>query len=331
MGIWSVKGYGIAREGAIRAGAEWGSHGLAYPLNIPLQVSVFAMLNDDGLPHSKLVFPLYYLSLIGGLLLFLRNRIGLPLAGLVCLLIGAAPIVFDQATNGYANLAFSTYLVLGLLALIEGAAQTNRPLQWTGGLMLGLATWTRPEGLYLAFAGGFSVWFVSRLTRSKASPVATWAGPILALAVPWTVFSVASGYQQNTGEAVGMTWASWRQLDFHLADLYRVVRYLGWQSLRVEFWGLSIPALAVAVHAAAGGMFSYARRLNAPLLAATVGVFLAVIGYFYVAGFQADLEYLLSTSVERVAMPGMILGLVWLGTLLPPRQPMTNEAAFDTS
>jgi hypothetical protein len=150
------------------------------------------------------------------------------------------------------------------------------------------------------------------------------------LAAPWTLFSVASGYQHNTGDAVVMAWASWRQLDFHLADLYGILRYLGWQSLQTQFWGLSIPALAVAVHASAGGIFSYSRRLHVPLLAATVGVFLAVVGYFYVAGYQADLEYLLSTSVERVAMPGMILGLVWLGTLLPPSRPGTNEAAIDS-
>lgn len=317
MAIWSVKGYGIAREATIEAASEWGSHGLTYPLNVPLQVTVFYMLDGDYLPHSKLIYPAYFLSLTGGLLSFLRRRHSMVVAGIAALLIMTSPILFDHATNGYANLAFSAYLVLGLLALTEASHDPAPPLEVAAGLMLGLATWTRPEGLYFVLASALSVLLAFRLTPSKRAPSLLWGLPILLLALPWIVFSVLGGYQENAGEAFRNAWSSWMNLDFHLADLKQILRYLGWQAVRPEFWGVSMWALAAASLVMAKGIRFQVNRLQIPILAAAASIFLAVVGYYYLEAFRSDLTYLLSTSVERVAMPGMVLALAWLSDLLP--------------
>jgi hypothetical protein len=327
MSIWSVKGYGIGLAGSVFAGGEWGSHGLAYPLNIPLQISIFYILNGDWLPHSKLIFPMYYIGLIAGLYSFLRRWVSPRAAGLVSLLVASAPIVFDHATSGYANLPFSAYLVLGLLGLIEGGLKADRALEAGAGLLLGLSAWTRPEGFYMAIAAGASVWLAFRVSRCGTPSLATWAFPFLVIALPWSVFSTSNGFQGETIAALAVLWASWSHLAFHLADVFRILRYLAWQGSRLEFWGIAFPAMLLAVLVAARGVRFRGNPVQLCVGAAASALFFTVVGYFYIEGFRSDLNYLLSTSIERVAMPGMILGMVWLSTLLPGSQSVERGAA----
>jgi hypothetical protein len=329
MGIWSVKGYGIALEGSVFAGGEWGSHGLAYPLNIPLQISTFYILNGDWLPHSKLLFPMYYIGLMAGLYSFLRRQASPRVAGLTSLLVASAPIVFDHATSGYANLPFSAYLVLGLLGLIEGGLKADRRLEVGAGLLLGLSAWTRPEGFYMAIAAGASVWLVFRVSRSGTPSLAAWAFPFLVIALPWSVFSTSNGFQGETIAALDALWASWRHLTFHVTDIFRILRFLAWQGSRLEFWGVSLPAMLMALLVAARGIRFRGNPVQLGVGAAASALFFTVVGYFYIEGFRSDLNYLLSTSIERVAMPGMILGMVWLSTLLPVNRSMERGAAID--
>ena len=54
---WALKGYAIAMEGTIWAGARWGGHGLAYPQNLHLAIAMFRLFDGDTLPGSKLPRP----------------------------------------------------------------------------------------------------------------------------------------------------------------------------------------------------------------------------------------------------------------------------------
>ncbi|MCJ7511503.1 MAG: hypothetical protein MUO23_00875, partial [Anaerolineales bacterium] len=60
LAIWSTKGYGMVLEASVQGGVEWGAHGLAYPLNVPLQIGLFRLVTEDWIPISKVLFPLYY-------------------------------------------------------------------------------------------------------------------------------------------------------------------------------------------------------------------------------------------------------------------------------
>ncbi len=91
--IWSVKGYGIGEAQSIFAGAEWGVHGLAYPLNIPLQVALFFMADGDALPGSKFLYPIYGVALCVSVFAFLRRQqIDERMAGLGAIFLGSVPI-----------------------------------------------------------------------------------------------------------------------------------------------------------------------------------------------------------------------------------------------
>ena len=97
MAIWAVKGYGIAREGTIWAAGHWGDHGLAYPLNLPLLIANYRF-TGDMLPASKLIAPLFYISLCVGCLRFWLQRDVSPLtASLGAIGLAATPLLFEHA------------------------------------------------------------------------------------------------------------------------------------------------------------------------------------------------------------------------------------------
>jgi multidrug transporter EmrE-like cation transporter len=131
IAIWSIKGYGIAKEGTIFAAARWGGQGLAYPLNLPIQISLFRLFSGDWLPGSKLIFPIYYLALTLGAFSLLQQRLGWKRAGLGALILAATPIILQHGTLGYANLPFTAYLVPGFCSWPEkGKEAMSAALQW---------------------------------------------------------------------------------------------------------------------------------------------------------------------------------------------------------
>jgi hypothetical protein len=188
IGIWAVKGIGIARGGTIFAASEWGSHGLAYPLNIPLQIASFAFFGEGLLQSSKLIFPLYYFSLLLGVYALLRKRQGEAYSILGSLLVGSMPIVFEHAMIGYANLPFTNYIVLGGLYLYGTAIKKGASREVLAGLLLGLATWTRPEGIFVVLGGIFVAVVFQKWSRSKILPVMQTLILILVVAAPWQAF-----------------------------------------------------------------------------------------------------------------------------------------------
>ncbi len=318
MAIWSVKGYGIAREGTVLAGRSWGSQSLRYPLNLPLQITLFDLLGGDWLPHSKLINPLYFLSLIVGLHRYLRRQTSDLIAKSLVLLIAASPVIFDHSTNGYANLPFSAYVVLGFLALIDGWRLDDQTMGLLGGLLLGLAIWTRPEGLYFVGLGGAALWLTCRSSGTSRPAIARWVLPILLLGLPWQAFTVLGGYQQIAGASLTQAIQSWARLDFHMANAYWILRYFVWQALQLEYWGIIVPAIALAL------LFVAVRRRfeissdQKLVLAAGSSLLLTAAVYFYLAAFRTNLDYILSTSVERIVMPAMILLTLGLGSVAAP-------------
>lgn len=105
-------------------------------------------------------------------------------AGLLAATVVAA--VSDLAAYGPSGLETPLFALLVLLVLL--ALHANRPL--VAGLLVALATMTRPDGLVVAVVVG--VWLVARAVREKTWRVPLWyvAGAAV-LAVPWTVWRVA--------------------------------------------------------------------------------------------------------------------------------------------
>jgi len=300
IGIWGIKGYGIAKEGTIFAGERWGSHGLTYPLNLPLQISVFRLLDSDVLPGSKLIF--YH---------FWKRYIEWKFAAMGALLLASIPIIFEHGTIGYANLPFTTYLVLGLLYVLDGIAKEDTRGQIIGGLLLGLATWTRPEGVFLVIFSLGAVLIGSRALRFGEIRLFAVLSPVVLIAGIWQGFTLSIGSQGLVGSALQSAWGSWSRLELHPGALYWTVRYMARQSLEIKIWGVLVPMIVLILAANFRKLKPKEYPLPFLLLIAGAMVGGTVALYYYLASFVSDVIYLLGTSVNRLFMPMWVLAILW--------------------
>lgn len=310
MAIWSIKGYGIAREGTVMAAARWGSHGLAYPLNIPIHIALFRLLTTDLVPISKIIFPLFYISLLVGSFAWLSERHDWTWASAGALVIGTLPIIFQHGTLGYANLPFTAYLALGTLSLISWQERGGRGDLWLGAFLLAGASWTRAEGLYLVPLVWLSVLTVHRaLAGEWLNP--GWSVVPFALAmILWQPVAASSPSTSTFMRAIPQAIKGWLHLDVHLSALYWIARFAARQAVEPSVWAVMMPLIGVLLVLARKHL-SPRQQPSAFALLCSAGVVGAWgVAYFYLSSYPFDVTYLLGTSVNRVFMPFWILLLL---------------------
>jgi hypothetical protein len=250
MAIWGAKGYGIADQGTVFAAREWGALGLAYPLNIPLLVANFRQASGDLLPASKILSPLFFAAL----LLFCveywrRQKVDGRFILLGSLLVASCPVLFEQATIGYVNLPFSTYLLAGAILSIDGL-QYNRPgHQMLGSISFGMAAWTRAEGILYVLACYAGIFLVIGLRTRVKPAILSWIGPLLVLAVPWFIFSFHFGSPADSHMAAAIQSAleGFRHRTYNLHEVFQIGRYFVRHLLEPTEWGFVIPGLGIAL------------------------------------------------------------------------------------
>lgn len=325
MAIWAAKGYGISHEQTIFGAEIWGAHGLEYPLNIPLLISSFRIIEGDLLPGSKLIFPLFYgAALVGGLYFWRTFGVNSRLCLLGLIFISTIPTVFDHATIGYANLPFSAYLVLGASLGIIGIHRASVGMQILSGCYLGLAAWTRPEGVFLIPIVIITLLAVMRISRLGKIYLLALVAPVALIMIPWAAFgSIYSEGKIVTG-AVRSMGESFARAEFNLEAIYWTTRYLGRQLVETSAWGLLLPlaiTLLILDHKKLNP-----RRYPIPfaslVLALTAAV--SILGFYYLVSFQGDLRYWLETGVNRMFLPAILLGMIWL--ILSAGIPSADEA-----
>ena len=308
IGIWSIKGIGIEHEGSIMAGANWGSHGLSYPLNIPLQIAIFRMLGDDLLAGSKLIFPMYYLSLLLGIFAFLKRASGWRIGLLGTMLLSTTPVLFEHATIGYANLPFTTYLVLGLMNIITGVKEKGKYRQILGGLLLGFASWTRPEGAFLIVPILLVLYLGIRTQNHLESSSPThWVLPPFVMIVLWQVFTMANDSQGLLGEALRSAWTSISGGELNLSAMYWTARHMVGQLIDPSVWGLFVPVGLLLVIYRWGDLFAHKSEALIFLVFPALTSMVSIFAYYYLTSFVQDIQYSLGTSVSRLFMPGWVL------------------------
>lgn len=308
IAIWAVKGYGIASEGSIFGAINWGMVGLTFPLNIPLQVAIFRIVDGDVLPGSKLLFPAYFVFLLVGCYRFwLKRRLNILLAALGVLLISSTPLLFTHASIGYTNLPLTFYLISGLLWLIEGLDEEALNKVALGGLLLALAVWTRPEGLVLWVAIVIGVTLGMYVVGRRFSLITYILLPCLVIAVPWFLLMNLHYTPLDEYEA------SWRAIrgiargEIYWEALYRILRHLGGQVFRFRDYGFLL-AISTLLFCAGFKLKRVCTDLvRTILLISTVMMGLAVVGILYVFAYPPfgihEVITRLGSDFNRVFMP----------------------------
>ena len=239
--IWSLKGHGIASSGTIFAERQ-GGHGLAYPLNIPLTVTLFMLFDGDQLPGSKFLFPIALLALLIGAYGFFRRQGASPLLSIAgILLILSTPVIYYYATTGFANIPFSSYLVLGVLWSYEGLDKGNRRRLILGGVLLAMAGWTRPEGFPYALILIVTLLIARFLTRQPWRFSFLWVLPLAIFPGIWLVFARNFVAVDQAGGALSGFWQQMVSGQVNLTPLKTIYDFFFHQLTQMGDWRFFLP------------------------------------------------------------------------------------------
>jgi len=308
--IWASKGYGIALEGTVFAARLWGAHSLSYPFNVPLLISVFQLADGDLLPGSKLIFPLFFGSILMGAAGFWR-RLGMSYVW-VCagiLFLGTLPEIFRHATYGYVNLPASAYFVLGTMWGVIGLAKGSRGHLAVAGLLLALGSWTRVEGILyaLVIVGALAVSWWS--LRPGAFPFLWLLMPIAVIGGTWLVFYRTYGVgSSQAGSAMVAALARWRLGDLRLHSIRLIFGYFRRELLDTGTWGLLFPVSIAFLALHARRLFDRSFPEVFSLAMATLGCGIVTVGLFYVGSYaRGDLVGWLTRGFPRAFFPAAIL------------------------
>lgn len=331
---WIVEGYGIALEGDIRAGQTWGAWGLSYPLNIPLQVTLFRLFDGDRLPGSMLVFPMYGLSLALGVFRFWRRQAVGELQSLLgMLLVLTNPLVLLHSSVGYANLPTSAYLVLGACWMIEGLAKDRRPEIILGSLLLGLAGWTRAEAVSYGLLLLPALLLLARVVRKRGISLRGALLPFAILVGIWFVFGGTAVRESKLGGAVGSVVPEMQSGEFRLFELYLIPRLLAERALEPKTWGYLFPVAGVLCLAGLPRLFRRRAGFKQWAIVLTTAVFAVIpVGLFYVQSFTFPDQFipLLNRSFDRAFLPAAAMVLVLGFTLFFGRDGADGTAGAAT-
>ncbi len=330
--IWGLKGYGIALTGQVQSATQWGTNTSAYPLNIPILIASVKLMFGDVLPSAKLIFSLYYLSVLlvwDGIL----KRIGASRLwrGILTLLIGSTPLVFRHASLAYANLPFTFYLFSGGSLFLAGvqritfasstlsadrSAKTTINQIGLGILMMLAGAWTRPEGMLLtAIIIGVGLAFL--LIKQDVLTNKTW----ILLSLPillygffwWTVKSRVYPDPMKDEEILRIAVDKLSHGELHLSQgLYLPVQWF-FRLWRVDIWGVSGIILIVLIGL---WFFTNMKQQAMPNLYGLSGLLmtLTIIGIYYLLSFDPkhDLSWWVNTGFDRMSLPGFLFLLYGL-------------------
>jgi hypothetical protein len=311
LAIWGLKGYVMADHNSIMAASQRSGHGLAYPLNLSLVVSVFRLVSGDLLPGSKFIFFLLPISLLAGIYHYWK-KLGVPnilaLAGALVLI--STPIIYMHSTYGFANLPFTAYLVLGTLWSIDGLTSGRRGPLITGGLLLAFAGWTRPEGIGYSLAIALTLAFFQRLTKGKANHLYPWLASILIIPAVWFVFS----HQYVSEDQVGGALQAFNISVSEGTYRFEYIRYILGISIDllkdVKNWGYLLPLMLLGIVLSLPRVLRLKHPDNHFIHYLLPAVFVAILGpivLFYVESFtETDYYTFMLVSFDRAFFPAAI-------------------------
>ena len=311
---WSFKGYAMVDSGTIWAGNRWGGHVLAYPMNIILSIGIFRLADGDVIPGSKLLYILLTFSLLFGCNRFLTrngvNRIW-AISGVLALLM--MPLFLFHATTGFANLPFTVYLILGVLYSMEGLKELNNPQILLGGVLLAIAAWTRPEGLFfgVVFLGVIYLLAAFVMKRKfETRLILLSLLPMLIIPGSWMFLMGRAGMENDQiGHAVKAMLANGMSGHFNLEAVGVLAQYAFRTFNSVYFSLLLFAMAAIGISAPLTRWYQDRFRLSLALL--DLLAFLLPATMFFVASFdEANFVVFLDQSFDRAYLPALTLTML---------------------
>lgn len=163
-----------------------------YPLNIPLsETFVYLFLGNLNDQLVKIIFPLYFVAILGILYFSIRRFGSRTYALIFTFILATIPQFNNFATNAYIDLPLAYYCFAGALFLFYWFKETARAeFLYISAVMTALASWTKNEGLLYCVANillFFVFLFINRRSIKKKDVLngLLYIGIVLLILAPW--------------------------------------------------------------------------------------------------------------------------------------------------
>ena len=186
--------------------------------------------------------------------------------------------------------------------------------QALGGVLLGFASCTRPEGIFLALSVAVVLAIAPRWFGMRRGHGALLLGPPALMALLWLIFLRMHGASTPLSGPTSSLYRAWSGGNMGLPALSATGGFFARDLLDWKSWGLTLPLLPLML-ILQGKRAPLNNSGEATLLfSLSLTVITLIAGYFYVASFHGNLPYLLGTSGDRLMIPSV--GLAILAALL---------------
>ena len=315
LSIWVVKGRVINDLGTL-AGAGYGAYGF-YPLHVPLLIAMTLL----GLPISafKIIFPIFFVLLLfsfAGSLLRLIHR-NHSIALVFVLMLAATPTLLMQSTVAMADVIFTYFYVSSALCLLIFVSGGQVGFALLSGLLAGMASWTRPEGL-LYFSIN-TVVLAIYLVRHRAR-IAIAFPYVLTFALFWWPWARYSGQNTYLTGAAISTVGDIVILQIQWDKLISVLDYFRREWTAIETWGAAWVLFGVSV------LNLRAGRRNPYLLTLILLNAAGLVFTYYAVPTNTEgltLEWWLDTGFVRMATHFLPLLMFYAALALGPYVDLT--------
>jgi len=152
ISCWSLKGKAFFIDGIINnfyIAHDYGFSHTSYPLYLPLiQTWLLSWMGEINENILKLIFPVFYSSLLFSLYYLFRQRVRKLLSIIFVFIISALPIIVDHGYIEYTNLLFSVVMLLAVYFFYIGRAMNGKTtFLILSAIFFSIIALTRSEGI----------------------------------------------------------------------------------------------------------------------------------------------------------------------------------------
>ncbi len=183
---------------------------LGHPLNVPLlQVWCAMWLGEFHEVYVTVPSAVYFIVLVSLFYLALKKESG-PLYGLIwAFMLAGSGLLTYHAIDAYADLPVATYFTGSFVFFHRYLRKRDLGMLVLAGLFLGMAAFTKNEGVIFFIAVGISLLLYLRSEGRGYRPFLYLVVPFAAIAAPWIIFKISYGIGfGHSGVGSGFEWFS---------------------------------------------------------------------------------------------------------------------------
>ncbi len=293
-----------------------------YPLLTPLSVTwIYVSLGKIDEQLAKLIFVLNAIALLAIFYYMLKQHINRLYALLFTSLLSITPVFIRHAGGtpiydavGLADLTLSMY-ILGAATFFHFYHRSKAaPFLMLFFLFLGMAGWTKNEGLTFALFGSLIA-----VTGNVEKKNLLWGLLLMsAFIAPWQLYKV---HLAIPGEYIGLSDPLWRRMTANVERLPFVFKMMVMEFFNLKKFGLIWPVFLLTI------FLNWRKTIRYPLSPCILFIFSQILVYGFIYYITPhDIKWQMRTSVDRIVLHLSPLAL-WIAAMCADELFDTGKAA----